>query len=32
MNYKKMIEDFNNGTIDKEHVTLVAAGVNCEWC
>jgi len=23
MNYKKLIEDFNNGTIDKNKVTLV---------
>ena len=31
MNYKKVIEDFNNGTIDKSIVTLVVDNDGGYW-
>lgn len=31
MNYKKVIEDFNNGTIDKKVVTLVMDNDDGYW-
>jgi len=32
MDYKKVIEDFNNGEIDRDYVTLVMDNDGGYWC